>query len=272
MRSTKEIQPPDARYSRWLSIRMAENEATVWSVENVTVFAQRVLGDWMLARGTAEDLIVGIESRKIGWIPLHLEWKRWALEHQAKEIRFWPTFPDKPIVVKTRIPVIVPPNTSVNLYINLPIWLEISVIQNGEVYTLDTIAPTTLTNTWYGDLFDGQLCYALRSRARRSLDDLSEEPLRGVCLLKIKNRSPDSLPVEKIRIHPDHLNLYRSKNRLWTNAIEATFSGAQEQIELKYETEAPSALQKPELIREANISLRKDSIIDKLFFKRSEDG
>ncbi len=270
MNPTADIKPPSGKESRWLSIRIAENQAAVWSVENITVFAQRVLGDWMLARDENPDLLIEREARQISWLPLHLDWKRWALEREASEIRFWPAFPDRPLVVKTRMPVIVPPHSSVDLYVNLPVWLEVSVAQNDSFYTLDTIAPAKLSNTWYGTHFEGQLCYAVKSRARRSLDDLPEEPLRAVCPLKIRNRSQDSLPVEKIRIHPDHLYLYQSRNRLWTNPVVATFEGKEKHIELNYHNEAPPFLKKARSIREAKQPQRRESIIDRLFFRTPE--
>lgn len=263
--------PPAA--TRWLAIALETNEAAIWSVENITVYAQRVLGDWMLARTKSEENPVEQAARKIDSLPLNLDWKRWALEHEAKEVRFWPTFPDRPLVVKTRIPVIVPPNTHVALYVNFPIWLEVSVLQKKDYYTLDTIIPTTLSNTWYGTQFEGQLCYALRSRARRSLEDLTEEPLRAVCLFRIHNQAEESLPVEKIRIDPAHLCLYQSRSRLWTNSITVTFKGKEELSELHYADTPPAELKNPKLVREADISHHRGSIIDRLLFRsdHSED-
>ena len=264
------IKPPTSTQSHWLAINIAENEAAIWSVEDISVYAQRVTGDWMLARAASESIPIEQVARKITWLPINLDWKRWALEHEAPEVRFCPAFPDRPLVVKTRIPVIVPPKTTVELYVNLPIWLEVSVSQGSKYYTLDTIAPTTLSNTWYGTHFEGQLCYALKSRPRRSLEDLSEEPLRAVCLFKIRNSSKVSLPVEKIRIDPAHLSLYQSNRRLWTNCVTVTFKGDEEHSEIDYDDSAPRDLDEPTLIRESDRPSSKGSIIDRLLF-RSEN-
>jgi len=264
------IAPPSSMDSRWFSIRLDSNEAALWSVENVTVYAQRILGDWMLARTESSKLKIDQRANKTDSLPIDLSWKRWALEHDAQEIRFWPSFPDKALVVKTRIPVLIPPETSVDLYVNLPIWLEISVTQKDLSYTLDTIAPTTLSNTWYGTLFEGHLCYAIKSRARRSFEDLSDEPLRAVCKLHIRNRSKDSLPVEKIRIQPEHLSLYRIGERLWTSAVTVTFKGKEHAAELDYVSTPPETTSPIELIRTASSHPNKRSIIDRLFFRTQE--
>lgn len=270
MNETAEIRPPSSIDSRWLSISLQDNEAALWSVEAVTVYAQRMKGDWMLARSESNEFKTEKQASKTACLPQNLEWKRWALEHPASEIKFWPSLPDKPLVVKTRVPVIIPPNTNVDLYVNLPIWLEISVKQNNEYYTLDTIAPTTLSNTWYGTHFEGQLCYALRSRARRSIEDLTEEPLRIICAMRFKNRSLDSIPVEKIRIQTDNLAMFRAGDRLWTSSIDVTFNGKDEPAELNYQATPPEVLATPQLIREAKTPPSKGSIIDRLFFKTNE--
>jgi len=267
MTETSLRKKPTPAAKRWLAIGLEENEAAIWSVENITVYAQRVLGDWMLSRTESDGLPAEQAARKINALPLNLDWKRWALEHEAKEVRFWPTFPDRPLVVKTRIPVIVPPLTNVELYVNFPIWLEVSVLQKSEYYALDTIVPSTLSNTWYGTQYEGQLCYALRSRARRSLEDLTDEPLRAVCLFKISNHAEESLPVEKIRIDPAHLSLYQHKSRLWTNSITVTFKGKEEHSELNYEDSPPKELKNPTLVREAEIPPHRGSIIDRLLFR-----
>ncbi len=261
--------PPSS--NRWLAIGLEENEAAVWSVEHITVYTQRVLGDWMLARTESIETPSEQFARKCHSLPLNLEWKRWALEHEAKEVRFWPVLPDRSLVVKTRIPVIVPPKTTIELYVNFPIWLEVSVLQKSEYYTLDTIVPTSLSNTWYGTQYEGQLCYALRSRARRSLEDLTDEPLRAVCLFRIINQSEDSLPVEKIKIDPNHLSLYQSASRLWTNHVTVTFKGNEEHSELHYNSSPPKELKKHTLIREALAPPNRGSIIDRLLF-RSDDS
>ncbi|MGK0236768.1 MAG: hypothetical protein ACI92G_000224 [Candidatus Pelagisphaera sp.] len=253
--------------THWLSIPLRENEAAVWSAENLTVYAQRVSGDWMLARDESDEARPEQQARTISSVPLGLDWKRWALNKRANEIRFWPSFPDKPLVVKTKIPVILPPKTSVELYVNIPIWLEISVAQDDTLYTLDTVTPTRLSNTWYGTLFEGQLCYAIKSRARRALEDLDDEPLRAACLFKIHNRSEDSLPVDKIRILTEHLSLYQTLERLGTNSVEVNFQGDEHGSELSYESASPEFLKNGQIVREANKPFHRQTLLDKLIFR-----
>lgn len=253
--------------THWLSIPLNENEAALWSAENLTIYAQRISGDWMLARDESDEARPEQQVRKISSVPLGLDWKRWALNKRAKEIRFWPAFPDKPLVVKTRIPVIVPPKTSIELYINIPIWLEISVSQGEEYYPLDKVYPSRLSNTWYGTLFEGQLCYAIKSRARRTLAYLDNESLRAACLFKINNQSENSLPVDKIRILPEHLGLYQTLDRLATSPITVNFRGNEQGSEISYEAGAPEFLKNGRLVREADKPFHRQTLLDKLIFR-----
>lgn len=266
MRSTTQIIDKTSD-THWLSIPLNENEAAVWSMENVTVYAQRVSGDWMLARDESDEARPEQQTRKISSVPLGLDWKRWALNKKAKEIRFWPSFPDKPVVVKTRIPVIIPPKTSIELYINIPIWLDISVSQGEDYYPLDKVVPSRLSNTWYGTLFEGQLCYAIKSRARRALEDLDNEPMRAACLFKIHNHSEDSLPVDKIRILTEHLSLYQTLERLGTSSVTVNFQGEERGAEISYEATAPEFLKTGRLVHEANKPFHRQTLLDRLIFR-----
>jgi len=257
----------DTSDTHWLTIPLKENEASIWSIANVSVYAQRVSGDWMLARDESEEAITEQQVQKISSVPLGLDWKRWALNKKADEIRFWPTFPDKSLVVKTRVPVIIPPKTSIELYINIPIWLEISVAQGEEYYSLDKVAPSRLSNTWYGTLFEGELCYAIKSRARRALEDLNNGPLQAVCLFKINNQSENSLPVDKIRILPEHLTLYQTLDRLGTSSVTIDFQGDENGSKVSYESVAPEFLKDGRLVREADKPFQRQNLLDKLIFR-----
>lgn len=253
--------------SRWLSVRLNDNEVVVWNVEETTIYVQRIAGDWMMARDESKERVKVFESRIVSSLPLNLEWKRWALEGDIDEVRFWPAFPDRPLVVKTRIPVIVPPDTSVTLYINLPLWLNVSIGTGKQSYSLENIGPTKLSNTWYGTQFEGQLCYALKSRARRALEDLEEHALRAVCVFHIRNRSTHSLPVERIRILPEHLSLFESNGRLYTSSVTVTFEHSDDGAKIAYHPSYPNLLEGAKILREADKPFRRGSLLDRLIFK-----
>lgn len=251
----------------WLSIQLNENEAVSWSVENTTVYVQQIVGDLVVATENTKVAAIDDKVLPVTSLPIGLEWKRWAFEKEFHEVRFWPILPNKPLVVKTRIPIIIPPKSSIELYINLPIWLEISVMQEGKNSVLDVIETSKLSNTWYGTHFEGELGFALKSRARRSLEDLDTEPLRAVCLFKVSNRSNDSIPVEKIRIHSEHLNLYQAQERLWTSSVKVSIRDREEGAEVQYEPSAPPIISGATLIRGSKKAHHRYTLLDKLIFR-----
>mgnify|MGYP006079187085 CR=1 FL=1 len=257
---------PSKLDSHWNSLSLEDNEAAIWSTEELSIYAQRLRGDWMLAETTNDDPAGKHSVRRTDSLPLGLDWKRWAFQDNVADIRFWPTFPDRPLIVKTRIPVVVPPKSSINLYINIPIWLEVSIAHKDSFETLDKFSPVKLSDTWYGSSFEGQLCYALKSRARRNLDDLENESLRAVCMFRIRNKSDETLPVERIRVIGDHLNLYNIDDRLWASSVDIIFNGKDEKTSVEYQTNAPIESPNSNQIREATKPYRHASFLDKFLF------
>ena len=57
-----------------------------------------------------------------------------------------------------------------------------------------------LSNTWFGDPMGGELCYALRTSARRSFDTLRKRPNRAICSVLIKNAFSTPLDFQRLCI------------------------------------------------------------------------
>ena len=252
----------------WRDFKLEENEAIRWKVGTFVLYAQSIHDDLMLAQSTAAsgaptDIQYGLTSH----LPLHLAWKRWALDRRANTIRITPTLPDRSLVVKTRSPVIVLPNSTVSLYVSLPIWVEVLEQHKNEYITLERFCPQQMSNTWYGDHLAGELCYALKSRARRAREDLAEEPFRAICRFTTHNRSNEALPMEKIRVVPNHLGIFRSQSQLWTSSINVDFRGRNEPSRVSYEHTPPSEARNAASVREPRVPFRESSLLDSFVFK-----
>ena len=255
-------------FNRWDTLRLSDESPYIWNVDTLCLYLQRVRGDIMLAQSNDPPVVPPQNTwEPIGYLPLGMDWKRWALDAETREIRIWPTFPDKPLVVKTRSPVVVPPESTIAFYMNQPIWIEVAVLRNGKYMTLDKLSPRKLSHTWYGDHFEGELCYAIKSRARRSVEDLTDEPLRAVCRFSIQNSSEEALPVEKIRVKPEHFAVYKLRDQLWTNSIHVEFFGKDEPSHVKYENNVPETAKGATLVREPIKPYKSSSILDTVVFK-----
>jgi len=95
-----------------------------------------------------------------------------------------------------------------------------------------------LSGTWFGTSEEGELCYSLRTRARRRFDDLPPEPHRCICPVLLKNAGTVELPFQKMCLRVDHVALFRSPSRLWASEVHYTFRATDQpgHIDFGYDT------------------------------------
>lgn len=116
-----------------------------------------------------------------------LRWSRWTIG-ESEVIQLIPVMPDRPVVVRPEVPVKIPTDKEALFFVSIPIWVRVTA--GPEQAILCEQPSLILSNIWFGDLMSGELCYSLRSRARRRITD--SEPLlnRATCPVQIRNAAP----------------------------------------------------------------------------------
>jgi hypothetical protein len=237
MTTITDISAVDAR---WDSRRLKTGDSLVWRAGHTSVWVQKSVDDWVVASAANGEESVSYQFEQALSLPIDVEWKRWAGLGGFNTVRFNPAFPDRPLVVKTRAPVMISPHQTVDLYINIPVWVEVCVESETESTSLGVFPTRTLSNTWFGSQYEGELCYALKSLARRVKNDLTIEPLAATCRFSIVNRYEEPLPLDRLRVLPRHLSIFKSRRRLWTSPIRAISHGPNHSSNLEY-PESPHA-------------------------------
>jgi hypothetical protein len=174
-------------------------------------------------------------------------WTRWATGSWDGGVSLTPTFPDRPLVVE--------PDTSfwllrggvARIYVRVPLWVHAETLA-PERLSLAKIPTVAQSDTWWGTLDNGELCYWLASTARRALDDAIFQPHLAVCPIQLDNQSSDSLPIEKIALRVSHLSLYVQGQRLWADETRLAYRGETEGAELDVGREAPREAPDAQLI------------------------
>ena len=182
--------------------------------------------DWFVAHRRREPEIAACAPRLLQ--PTNkledLPWSRWVSSRPTDRVRLIPALPDRSVVVRPKFPLNVPTGESVLFYVNIPVWVRVTVGEKPEL-TLSEIPSVVLSNTWFGEPTSGELCYALKTRALRALEELSNHPFMATCPVRVENQAPTDLDFQRICIRVEHLHVYRGARRLWTNQVEVIFKG-----------------------------------------------
>ena len=203
---------------------------------------------------TGPAAVNGVESEG-------LDWARWIVGDETNTFQVLPIMPDRPVVVHPELPVKIPTGHKALFFVSIPVWLR-ALAGEKKPIELCEVPVLILSNTWFGDTMSGQLCYSLRSRARRQIKDSETNPSRAICPVKIRNNSPRQLDIERLCIHVVHLKTYSGDKNLWTNEVTITFRGDDQVAKIDYSRERPAFEPIGEILSEARAPI-KETILKK---------
>ncbi|MBN2138101.1 MAG: DUF432 domain-containing protein [Sedimentisphaerales bacterium] len=166
-----------------------------------------------------------------------LDWGRWVCG-DCDKVLLRPAAPDRPAVVRPELPIKIPSGQEALFFVGVPVWVQIGAGETGQVRLCEKPS-VALSNIWFGDPMSGELCYSLRTRARRSVFDAQPQPHRAVCPVTIHNSAAAQVDVERFCIHVAHLSIYPGQSRLWTNGVRITYKGEAENTQLEYSKNPP---------------------------------
>ena len=191
-----------------------------------------------------------------------LDWKRWVVGESSDTISIVPVMPDRPVVVRPEVPVKIPEGHEALFFLSIPVWVKI-VVNNAKEIVLCQEPSILLSNTWFGDPMNGELCYSLRTKARREIVGAAAKPHRAACPVRILNTTKAQLDVDRFCVHVEHLNTYRGTNRLWTNEVCIKFQGEEAVSKVDYMQKKPKYENVGEIVSKA------ETVWQKTLFKKS---
>lgn len=231
----------------WNVFTCEEQVCYLWQAGPLKIWLKRIDCDWLIA-----NELTGEENNATDWSqvvdkeePSSLKWKRWPFNRKYEQIEISPVMSDRPLVVKTHIETSLPPGVTANFYVNLPLSAKLSVVSNPQHLEVVRQNSVALSNTWFGNHYHGELCYALKTRAIRKTIEASILPHRALCPVTISNKTEVALPIQKICVRAKHLNLYSSNQQLWTNRIKVIFRGEGLTSQVIYEKTPPNEIESP---------------------------
>jgi hypothetical protein len=185
-----------------------------------------------------------------------LDWKRWVTGEKSDTISILPVMPDRPVVVRPEVPVKIPQGREALFFVSIPVWVKIVVIDTEEV-VLCQEPSIKLSNIWFGSHISGELCYSLRTTARREIVDTVSKPHRAVCPVRILNTTKSQLDIDRFCVDAGYMDIYNGTKRLWTNEVHISFKGEDDANEIEYIETPPDFEDVGEIVSKAKIKLKK---------------
>jgi hypothetical protein len=180
------------------------------------------------------------------------DFRRYAFQHPVEAIHVQPHTPDRPLVVHPQHPLRLAPKAKVDFFVSIPLDVQLFAGEKESVEAIERIRGEILSDTWFGDLASGVLCYAIKSRARRECPAINSGNIaRALCKVEIHNKSTEQLHCTKFCLRLDHCHLWQSGPSLWTSPVHIRFNGNDQLSAIDYSEKAPPEASDAKKIAEA---------------------
>jgi hypothetical protein len=222
----------------WEPQPVGQNQTFDVCLGSLRVWVHRGQKEWYIAHETEADNDERC-SANISDEPFRHErdWTRWILDDRIEQIQLIPQLPDRPLVVRPEMPMCLMPRQSVQFFIGIPLWLAVTFGSKRE--QVIEIPTMTLSNSWFGPVTEGELCYAMKTTAKLQQEDLLPNKSRVVFPLEVRNASPEKLNFERLCLRPQYLSIFLGKNRLWTSRGRISYRGEDNWSRIVYSSNAP---------------------------------
>jgi hypothetical protein len=188
-------------------------------------------------------------------VPEDSSWSRWALKSKVEKFRCSPCFPDRSVVMKPEHPLKLKIGANVKIYVRIPV--SVRILAAGDASTVVEVPSVILSNTWFGNFTDGELCYWISSSARREPVIDPGMPHLVICPVGITNTAGEDLILEKLRLRVEALPIYRADNQLWASETKVYYRGGAEASQVEIVQGVPQEASEGELMAPALNPVRK---------------
>jgi hypothetical protein len=211
-----------------------------------------------------EPFIAGADvilDRMVEGIPDGLKVSRYVFRKSPASLCLKPRSLERPVVVKTTQPVQVPPGENITFFISAPVCVSIELVKPHMV--LQEVPVLRLSDTWFGPSTRiGELCYAAKTHARNSKDDVPLRPHRAVTPVIIHNRSDELLAIEKLSIPVPYLAIYGlSDGTLWTDPVSLEHIAGNQLATLKIGRNLPAGVTAADRLALPRTPLQKGGLV-----------
>lgn len=210
----------------WVTFDIEENRLYYTAIGPLELWLKRAHNDWYIASKQEADFDA---HRPLGCVesdecPQDLVWTRWVFSDDLHKLSVLPVMPDKPMIIKPVIQTKIPAGNTATIYINIPVWMRLSLTEKKDVSICD-MPIHTLARSWYGNTVSGVSCYTRKSNIRKKRDDLNVSWGTALCSVQIENRSQQDLDLVRFRLNVENLSVFISDEQLCTNHVDVLFHG-----------------------------------------------
>lgn len=151
-------------------------------------------------------------------------------------VRYRPALASLPTVIRPYQPLTIPADGECTIYVGTQVWVQVCA---GDLATVLAEIPLSEPSlTWVGpSTMEGELCYTAPSYGRMVLEAVPKRPWRAITPVRVCNRRPEPLLLERFSLPTPLLALYRNdRDQLWTPRVTVVCETEMKSARLKIDS------------------------------------
>jgi hypothetical protein len=217
----------------WDPVEIGQKQCAAWRFAPRRIYVERLAIEWHVLSlpggegdGTTASFLIERAEK-----PVSSAWRHYLIQEMSP-VQPIPVLPDRPLVIRPDRPLTILPGESALFFLEIPVWFRLDASGDQTVRIFEEPL-MILSNTWFGDPVNGELCYGLDIRLHQRIGTIEPCAYLAVCPLYLTNDSNEDLPFEKICLHAENLSVFRSRERLWTNRLNVIFKGPDQATQIQ---------------------------------------
>lgn len=161
---------------------------------------------------------------------------RFVLPPGDRKLGIFPGMPALPVLVEPETPFHILPGAKARAYLKIPV----SVIAKAgkDEWELGEFPTVRLSESWFGELDSGELCYWLTTGlSREPFEDLPRDLVQAP--VHIHNAAAETLQVSRLCLRVNHLAIYEESAGLWASETRVKFQGGVKSSQIDIHQESP---------------------------------
>ncbi len=250
----------------WGNISLESNQIKYLSIGDLHIWMKSQNGEVWIAHGYKDEL----KGRRIKRddLPSTVSWARWANKVDSGKVEVLPVFSDLPLIVHSEYPLKISPDTKIQIFSRIPVWVRISLSKNG--YQLIELPTVKLSRTWFGSPAEGELCYYATTKARRDLSQIEKKPYLVCCPITISNKSSEVLDFDNFCFRVERLSIFAHEGGFWADEAQIIYHGASLNSDVIMTGKLPEGVDRKKLLSRPRKKIQK-SLATRTFQKIFEE-
>ncbi len=223
----------------WEPKKILDDQEYRWKIGLLDLWIKPMKMEWLVGYEYTADnsdvAVIGGPSQK----PESVQWSRFIFSGATNYVQLSPVMPDRAVVVSAELPVKILPKSSAQFFIRIPVWVRVNAGNKMDTLLCE-IPSMQLSNSWFGDVINGELCYSIDTHARYDVDPAQKYSGYAVCPVLIHNDSLGQIDFQQICVHVEHLRVFAGSEKLWTNEVTIRFFSNEQPSQVTFSEKKPS--------------------------------